>query len=872
MISKDFSYSRETEAVLHEAQSLAKSTGRRLSSAHILLALFTVPNQAQQYLREQDVDEDALLAKLDHVEDDPSDLIDSIMDRASRMAEGRRASTTTSLHILVAITGFKDCAGYRLMKQTGANMAQIRNRAMGLFLGDELPRRFRMKTGETLRVQPENPKPTASKRADTRANIGVHPSLAQGNSRVRTTQTTQPPKPIPKPKPPQEATKGKRAIQLDLAERLFKKKAGAKLSSLAKKATTPKKKTPAARSKKAGKNKQDPGEKYELSAEKYPTLTRFGRNLTAEAERGEIDPVVGRSREIGQLIDILNKRRANNPLLLGDAGVGKTAVVEGLAQVIVDEPGKSGLEGRLIIEIDAGRFFGGTGLRGSLAERLTSLKEEVESTEGCAIVFLDEIHRWLGSANADSALDGVEELKPALARGVFPCVGATTFEEYRKSFENDPAFARRFQIVRVEEPTVEETIEILHGVCEAYAKHHNVEFADVALEAASRLSHRYLTERKNPEKALAVLDLAGSKARRVAHDQTDKEDNEGGKKEPAKPTVDDTIVAQVVAEMSGIPASKLLMSERERFLRMEDHLMKEIVGHERVLSRIAHVLRRNYAGFINDRTIGSFLFLGPTGVGKTETAKVLAGFLFHSNDALLTIDMSEYSESHSVARLIGSPPGYVGHESGGILTESIRRKPYQIVLFDEIEKANTAVSHLLLQILDEGRLTDSRGRTADFSNTVVIMTSNLGADEASSNDTKVGFSQQSKRRNDLADRVIAAVRKRIEPELWNRIDEPLVFEPLTRNQIERIAHLKLQQSSRRLLDESGIAYSATEAVVDFLIEHGGFDAKLGARPIRRVLERYVEGPIADLILRGDVHAPAEIQVDVEGGELVFDVS
>ena len=867
MISKDFSYSRELEAVLHEARSLAKSTRRRLCSAHILLALFTAPNQAQQYLREQDVDEDALLAKLSRVEDDPPELMESIMDRAARMAEGRHTSTLTSLHLLAAITGFKDCAGYRLMRQTGANMAQIRNRALGLFLGDELPRRFRVKTGETLRVQPDQPKPAVSKRAETRANIGVHPSLARESSRVRTTQTTQ----KPKTQPPKETTTGKRALQKDLAERLFKKSVS-KLPAVGKKVTTPKKKAPPVRPKQKAKTKQDLGEKYELSAEQFPTLTRFGRNLTAEAQRGRIDPVVGRTKEIGQLIDILNKRRANNPLLLGDAGVGKTAVVEGLAQVIVDASSSSGLEGRVIIEIDAGRFFGGTGLRGSLAERLTSLKEEVEKTEGRAIVFLDEIHRWLGSASADSALDGVEELKPALARGVFPCVGATTYEEYRKSFENDPAFSRRFQIVRVEEPTVEETIEILHGVCDAYAKHHNVEFDDVALEAAGRLSHRYLTERKNPEKALAVLDLAGSKARRLATDSTSQETNESDEDEPVKPTVDDSIVAEVVAEMSGIPASKLLMSERERFLRMEDHLMKAIVGHERVLSRIAHVLRRNYAGFINDRTIGSFLFLGPTGVGKTETAKVLAGFLFHSADALLAIDMSEYSESHSVARLIGSPPGYVGHESGGILTESIRRTPYQIVLFDEIEKANSAVAHLLLQILDEGRLTDSRGRTADFSNTVVIMTSNLGADEASSHDTKVGFSQQNKRRNDLADRVIAAVRKRIEPELWNRIDEPLVFEPLTRNQIERIAHLKLQQSSRRLLDESGIAYSATEAVVDFLIEHGGFDAKLGARPIRRVLERYVEGPIADLILRGDVHAPAEIEVGVEGGELVFDVS
>ena len=396
---------------------------------------------------------------------------------------------------------------------------------------------------------------------------------------------------------------------------------------------------------------------------------------------------------------------------------------------------------------------------------------------------------------------------------------------------------------------------ILEGVREEYSQHHKVEFSDQAFRAAARLSHRYLPDRRNPDKALAILDLAGSKARRLNVE-----------------TVDEAVIAKVVSEMSGIPANRLLMSDRERFLQMEDVLMRSIVGHERNLARVAHVLRRNYAGFVSGRPIGSFLFLGSTGVGKTETAKVLADFLFHDRDAVLALDMSEFSESHSVARLVGAPPGYVGHDTGGQLTTAIRQKSYQIVLFDEIEKASPAVLNLLLQMLEEGRLTDSRGRVADFSNTVVIMTSNLGADVAFKSQASVGFAREKSGGDAVADRVRDAARRTLEPELWNRFDETLVFEPLTRDQVERIAHLKLQQSSRRLLDEKGIAFTATPAVIDFLIEHGGYDRKLGARPLRRSMERYVEGPIAELILQGAVEPPADVLVDVESDELVFDVS
>ena len=843
-------YSQELEAILEHAKDLAQGTGRRLSSAHILLSLFTHPNQAQHFLREYDIDEDALLEKLSRIDNDPVGLLDEILLRAETVGRNSRSTSVTSLHLLTALSGFNDSAAYGLMVQTGVDIARMRTTAMGYLLNDNLPTRFKVKPGGKPRPQADK----SGQRGNTsrpRASFGFHPGLERTAKQLKTgtrapeTKTTPPPAKPSKTRP-----------TVDLAQRLFgqpkKKPAKAAPKVNLKVRAKPKKAVPIAPKRKPV--ERDPGAEFELSAKEFPTLTRFGRNLSAEAARGKIDPVVGRDVEIRRLTDILNKRRSNNPVLVGPAGVGKTAVVEGLAQLVVDaKPG--GIEDRVIIEVEAGRIFGGTHLRGSLAERLVALKDEVEAAKGRIIVFLDEIHRWIGGASQDQGPDGVEELKPALARGTFPCIGATTEKEYSQSFENDSAFTRRFQIVRIEEPGIEETIRILEGVRSEYGEHHQVEFTDTALSAAARLSHRYILDRRNPDKALAVLDLCGSRARRKEYKE-----------------VDEALVAEVVAEMSGLPASKLLMSDRERFLRMEDHLMGAIVGHERNLSRIAHVLRRNYAGFVSGRPIGSFLFLGPTGVGKTETGKALADFLFHDRDAVTSIDMSEFGEAQSVARLIGSPPGYVGHESGGQLTETIRRRPYQIVLLDEIEKSNQAVQNLLLQVLDEARLTDSRGRVADFTNSVVILTSNLGSKDATSPKTSVGFGRSDEDSGGRAENVKETARRLIEPELWNRIDEVLVFEPLTSEQIERIAHLKLHESSRRLLDEKGIAYACSPAVVDFLIEHGGFDPELGARPLRRALERYVEGPIAELILEGAVNAPAEIQVDVEDGELVFEVT
>jgi ATP-dependent Clp protease ATP-binding subunit ClpC len=595
-----------------------------------------------------------------------------------------------------------------------------------------------------------------------------------------------------------------------------------------------------------------------LKEREFPLLSKLGRNLTLRAFDGELDEVVGRSEEIDKLVDILNKRRSNNPVLVGEAGVGKTSVVEGLAQRLVGAFGHEpppGLAGRIIIELEATKVVSGTGLRGSFSERIQKIKAEVARARGQVVLFLDELHHWMGMGGGDGAADGAGELKTALARGEFPCIGATTFDEYHRFVENDPAFARRFQKVRVEEPSVDDAVRILTRVKTTYQNHHKVEFDDDAIEAAVRLSHRYLPDRRLPDKAISVLDLAGSRARRTS-----------------TKLVDRALVATVLAEQAGVSVDKLLLSDRQRFVGLGDRLAEHIIGHSDVVETVAHALRRNYAGFVSGRPIGTFLFLGPTGVGKTEFAKAIARVLFEDEGAMVRMDMSEFMEAHSVSRLIGSPPGYVGHESGGQLTESIRRKPYQLVLFDEIEKAHPEVLNILIQLLDEGRLTDSRGRTVDFSNTVVVMTSNLGAEAAigTKRTRRVGFGAASSE-NSAAMETTEAVREEAKghfrPELWNRIQERLVFLPLQETEVAEIAGMQLRDSSKRLATERRISFSWSGDVIQHLIENGGFDPEMGARPMRRTIERLVESAIADLILTGEAQAGAHIDVEVEDGRI-----
>ncbi|WP_147444852.1 AAA family ATPase [Corallococcus sp. CA053C] len=588
-----------------------------------------------------------------------------------------------------------------------------------------------------------------------------------------------------------------------------------------------------------------------LDAKAFPMLTSMGRNLSQAAREGKLDPVVGRAREVEEVIDILGKRRTNNPCLLGEPGVGKTAVVEGVAQRLLGLRGT--LAEKILIELDMATLVAGTQLRGSFSEKLNALKEEVRRGEGRVVVFIDEIHTLVGAGSTgEGPQDAANELKTAMARGEFPCIGATTHDEYRKFIAADPALERRFTSVTVNEPSVPETVEILQGIIGRYEEHHGLRYLPEALVAAASLASRYVTDRFMPDKAISVVDLAGSRCHREGKHKVDAAD-----------------VARVVAKLAGVPEERLLMNDSARLLRLEDDLSERVIGHAEAVGRIARVIRRNYAGFASRRPMGSFLFLGPTGVGKTEMARALAEVLFGNRDALVRLDMSEMSESHGVSRLIGSPAGYVGFGEGGQLTEPVRRRPSSVVVLDEIEKAHREVQMLLLQVLEEGRLTDGKGRHIDFSNTVIVMTTNLGAEAFSRTGRAVGFGAADAAAGSALDLAADTARKALPPELWNRIDERLPFRPLVELEVAKIATLILAESSKRLATERGIVYTAGADVVGHLLKSGGFDPQLGARPMRQVVQRLVEGPLAERILAGEFGAGDRVRVAVQAGQLQF---
>ncbi|RME44694.1 MAG: ATP-dependent Clp protease ATP-binding subunit [Deltaproteobacteria bacterium] len=602
-------------------------------------------------------------------------------------------------------------------------------------------------------------------------------------------------------------------------------------------------------------------ERYRLDAREYPWLSNLGRNLTLLAYQGKIDPVIGRDREIDEIIDVLNKRRANNPCLIGEPGVGKTAIVEGLARKIVESPEEvAGLSEKLIIELNTGAILAGTQLRGSFSGKMNEIKKEVRKAEGKIIIFIDELHTIIGAgATSESNHDAADELKAVLAQGEFPCIGATTPGDYKKHIEGDPGLERRFHPVFIEEPSVEKAIEILREIVPYYADHHGIFYTDKAVEQAVRLSKTFIFERYLPDKAFAVIDLAGARACRRRNF-----------------AVGEAEIAEIVSEISHVPQNLLLMEDTERLLEMETAMGEKIVGHREVIGAIAAVIRRRYAGFSSERPIGTFLFLGPTGVGKTETARVLAEFLFHSRDAMIRIDMSEYMEPHAVARLIGSPPGYVGFDLGGQLTEALRKRPHQIILLDEIEKAHPDTLQLFLQVFDSGRLTDSHGKTVDFSHTVIIMTSNIGSHHFSAHlSQKTGFTRPgttAAEQEEIEKEVLSTARRIIPIELWNRIDEKIVFRRLTREEVATIARLQIDESRSGLKARTGIDYRVSDEVIAHLIDHGGFSEEFGARPMRRVISALIEKPLSDQILQNRFQAGDIIEVFLAEGELRFSVN
>ncbi len=644
---------------------------------------------------------------------------------------------------------------------------------------------------------------------------------------------------------------------------------------------------------------------------KTPALNAFGRNLTELARKGGLDPVIGRAKEIERVIQILCRRTKNNPVLLGEAGVGKTAIVEGLAQKIADGEVPEPLAGRKVINLDMALMVAGTKYRGQFEERIKAVMDEMRRAKN-VILFMDELHTIIGAGGAEGAMDASNIIKPALSRGEFQCIGATTLNEYRKSIEKDAALERRFQSVMVDEPTLDETIEILKGLRKRYEEHHQVKFTDAALEAAARLSQRYITGRFLPDKAIDLMDEAGAHSRlsqmtrpaglrrmekkiedlktrkeeairaqqfeeaakwrdqeRVDREKFDKAREKWRKSQAGKKrSITEAEIMAVTARWTGVPLASLDRGEMARLLAMEQELEKIVIGQREAVTALAKALRRSRADLKDPRRpIGSFIFLGPTGVGKTLLAKALAEYMFHDRDALIQLDMSEYMDKYMVSRLVGSPPGYVGHEEGGQLTEKVRRKPYSVVLFDEVDKAHPDVMHVLLQILEEGMLTDSLGRRVNFRNTVVILTTNLGAQVLKQGG--LGFGQSSADANfeRLKTRMLDEAKRVFRPELLNRVDDVIVFRSLTRDDVARILELELAQVTERIAAKN-IRVKLTAEARAFLIDRG-FDEQYGARPLRRAVEKYLQDPLAEAILGGQVSESAAVEVTLDQDHFVF---
>jgi ATP-dependent Clp protease ATP-binding subunit ClpC len=640
-------------------------------------------------------------------------------------------------------------------------------------------------------------------------------------------------------------------------------------------------------------------------------LDQFGRNLTQLARERKLDPVIGRDREIERVMQVLSRRTKNNPVLIGEPGVGKTAIVEGLSQKIVSGDVPETIKGKQLYTLDLGALVAGSRYRGDFEERLKKVLKEIR-TRGDIILFIDELHTLVGAGAAEGAIDAASILKPMLARGELQTVGATTLDEYRKHLEKDAALERRFQPIKVDEPSLPHTIEILKGLRDRYESHHGVTITDQAVVAAANLADRYIADRFLPDKAIDLIDEAGSRLRirrmatppdykaiedeigRVRHDKEhaiEKQNFEAAKKHREKEeallqrkaakeqewraegvdlfdVVDEEVIAEVLANWTGIPVYKLTEEETAKLLRMEDELHRRVIGQEDAIKAVSQAIRRTRAGLKDPkRPSGSFIFLGPSGVGKTETAKTLAEFLFGDEEALIQLDMSEYMEKHTVSRLVGSPPGYVGYEEGGQLTEAVRRKPFSVVLFDEIEKAHPDVFNALLQILEDGRLTDSQGRTVDFKNTVIIMTSNLGT--ADLRKAQVGFGKTSEAitYEKMKSKVNDALKAHFRPEFLNRIDDVIVFHELTKDEVTEIIDLMIKRV-RTQLETQGLAIELSQAA-KYLVVDKGYDPTLGARPLRRALQRLVEDPLSEKILWKEFRAGETVVVDVEDGEIVF---
>jgi len=804
------SLSQEFQRAIKEAQDIAKGAGESLNTAHLLLSFFTFPNRAQIILKERQITEDTILEKMPDLPQEPKDTIQRLKQRAIEIAKGSDSPEVDCLHLLITLLRVRESVAYELLERTGIPITHLRNVVVS-YVTNELPKRL-------SHIQKEEP-----------LNQPLQ-SLKQIKKEHRQLITPQGVSATPQDIIDQ--------IQPDMPVSFIDKTPLSRPS----KAPTPnndKKPTPTTTVSK---------HPFALDQKDYPLLCEIGRNLVYEAYLGKIDDLIGRKKELSQVIDVLGRRRANNPCLIGAAGVGKTAIVEGIAyEISKKSEDVCHLHDKLIIEIPVSAIVAGTSLRGALSEKVSQLRKEVKKGQGKIIVFIDEIHTLIGSSGAtESSQDIANELKAALARGEFPCIGATTENEFKKYIEQDPAIERRFTAIDVKEPSVAESIQILEGSIALYAEHHGVSYTIESIEKACQWSHQYITERKLPDKAFSVLDLAGSRAKR--HN---------------KSVVSIKEVADIISELSHVPLSVFLEDETDRLLKLEQLFESRLKGQSQAIQAVAHAIRLGVSGFYRSKPIGSFLFLGPSGVGKTELSKLIAEALFGKPEALVRVDLTEFSESHSVARLIGAPPGYVGHNEGGFLTEAVRKKPFQVILFDEFEKAHPEVRNLLLQILDEGRLTDSRGRQVRFIDTVIILTSNIG-DEAHHLYGKSLLGFQSLHVNEqtaqIQSKLLHMAQQKIGHELWGRINEKIVFQPLSQQALEDIACMQFKQFADHLYQTKQMTLQLHDKAAQQLVAMVS-QKQLGARPIAQAFHKYIESPLAEMLMQQQIKAHDTIYVD-----------
>ena len=805
--------SREVRTIRSQADIVARSTGRATGSVHYLVAMYVVDCQAREVLVETKVDDKAVLDTFAAMpeRDDPPDAMAKIDRQTARLAESVGLVETTSMVVLASLLRVRESLACRVLERAGVNVPGLHSKVIGMLTFDA----DRGTTGQRPAVRDPS-------------------KLVQGN---RTSSTTIPlplvaATPVPQP-PPQQV------LPLQAQPKPVPKATPPQQLSL-------------------------PAGVFAFPQDQFPALHECGRNLTAQALLGNIDPVVGRDGIIEAVIDILLMKHANNPCLIGEAGVGKSAIAEGLAARVsgnVAQYGKLGTA--VVIEIQVSALIAGTGLRGAFSERMRKLRDEVAKADGQVIVFMDEVHTIMGAGTGDGPLDAANDLKSALSRGKFPLIGATTRAEYKRHIEADPAMDRRFQVIEVPEPSVPEALLIMAGVAPTYGRHHGITYSHDALASAVHLSRRFITDRCLPDKAIAVIDRAGAQAKRGGRPQVQ---------------VDD--VARAVHVLTGVPMERLLADERGRIRDLAADLQGKIVGHDTAMARIARRIQRNYAGFSADRPVASLLFAGAPGVGKTETARALAELLFVSGDALVRFDMSEYAEASALSRLLGSPPGYVGHQQAGLLAQAMQKRPYRVLLFDEADRAAPEVRAVLLQLLDGGRVTDNHGHVVDIRNCIVVLTTNVGADALATGKRRaIGFGAldaaalgdpQPDETAALAQEavVLEAAQQALSIELWRRIDEAIVFRPLNLPAARVIARREIDAGAKRLYEARLIHYEVDETVVDLVLE-GGLDATTGVRPLRSRIERIVEAFVTDSILDGLLRPGASVRVVARGGQLIL---